>query len=96
MLMKRCPFCGGEADLYYSYSPKYRKYFVYVKCEICRSQGKTFASAENPADYDWNTDTCEKAVKAWNMRYSNKQRRTRQEAGDQVSRYGRKQINQRG
>lgn len=63
-----CPFCGGNAKLCSTYGNRQRLYFVFVKCDVCGAQGKTYASRTKPADDDWNTQPCEDAVKAWNMR----------------------------
>ena len=65
--IKSCPFCGGEGCLYSNYS-RYGKYLVFVKCEDCFSQGKSFASRENPAESDWQNQACEDAIKHWNRR----------------------------
>jgi len=66
--LKKCPHCGGDACLHSSYSYKSRKYFVFVKCNICGSQGKIIASSDNPAESEWNDVACNDAVSAWNLR----------------------------
>lgn len=70
MKVMRCPHCMGTARLYCNYSRKVNGYFVFVKCDICGAQGKTFVSNEDPSsdDVQWNNQTCVNAVKAWNMR----------------------------
>lgn len=67
-IIKPCPHCGGGASLYDNYSRRYRSYFVFVKCDICGSQGKTYRSEIDPEEIDWNNDACEDAIRAWNMR----------------------------
>ena len=47
--IKTCPHCGGMSWLNSNYSFKSRKYFVFVKCDICGAQGKIYLSPENPA-----------------------------------------------
>lgn len=64
-----CPHCGGRSCLYSNYSGRYRKYFVYVKCEVCGSQGKTYTTNDDPATTEWCDDVCDNAVGAWNMRF---------------------------
>lgn len=66
--IKTCPHCNGTASLNSNYSNKTRSYFVYVKCDICGAQGKTYRSSEEPAAADWNNEPCIDAVIAWNMR----------------------------
>lgn len=68
--IKRCPHCGGKASLNSAYSYKIRNFFVYVKCDICGAQGKSFLTAENPAAEDWNSGPCRDALNAWNMRHT--------------------------
>ena len=63
MGLKKCPFCGGEADFYQNYSDGYKKYFVTVKCEMCGAQGKVFSSERK-----WNPVTFKSAEKTWNTR----------------------------
>lgn len=69
LIMKRCPHCNGEAGLYANYSYKKRKYFVFVKCEVCGSQGKILADDNDPEQSNWNDSACDGAVRAWNLRY---------------------------
>ena len=66
--IKPCPHCGGVSYLNSNFSYKTRSYFIFVKCEICGATGKTAGSKENPAADDWQSDACERAVEAWNMR----------------------------
>ena len=64
-----CPHCGGDATLYSQYSRKHKGYFVFCKCDICRSQGTIFLTHTDPAETDWRDIACDKAVRAWNRRY---------------------------
>lgn len=66
--IKTCPHCGGVSFLSSSYSYKTRCYFVFVKCDICGSQGKIYRSDEEPAATEWNNEACNSAIEAWNMR----------------------------
>lgn len=68
MKAKDCPFCGGRPYIHSSYSVKYDKYFVFVKCGMCGSQGGITSDDEDPADYDWETMSVEKALTKWNTR----------------------------
>ena len=65
----RCPFCGGVAALTSNYSLKKRAWFVYVKCLVCASQGRTFYHEDDPELNDWNSEACDQAIDAWNLRY---------------------------
>lgn len=73
--IKPCPHCGGPACLNSNYSYKIRSYFVFVKCDICGSQGKIYNSPYNPVEAEWNTGACNDAVMAWNMRYNEREDR---------------------
>lgn len=66
--IKPCPHCGGNACLNQNYSYKARSYFVFVKCDICGSQGKIYNSKEEPAAADWSNTACDNAIEAWNLR----------------------------
>ena len=68
--IRECPHCGGLTSLRSNYSPQYRKYFVFCKCEICGAQGKAYTQPDPPSECDWNSVACEDAVGAWNMRYN--------------------------
>jgi len=67
-IIKTCPHCGGAGRLNANYSYKTRSYFIFVKCDICGSTGKTYGSREDPQAEDWNTPACDDAISAWNMR----------------------------
>ena len=68
MIIKPCPHCGGTACLNSSYINKARRFFVYVKCDICSAQGKPYTCEEDPAVQEWNNIACMDAISAWNMR----------------------------
>lgn len=71
--IKKCPHCGGVGYLNSNYSNKYRSYFVFVKCDVCGAQAKTYSSQEEPAEVDWNNNACIEAINAWNMRYTERE-----------------------
>lgn len=52
--LKLCPFCGGEADLWYS-SGRYG-YFVYCQCSVCSAQSRIFHLGRDVPD-DWADST---------------------------------------
>lgn len=65
--IKQCPHCGGNADLY---SRKTYKggYYIFVQCEICGATGKSVYSSTAPEADNWESNACNVAVNAWNMR----------------------------
>ena len=66
-MIKKCPHCGGEGFLGWNYSYKSRSWFVFVRCDICGAQGKTYTSKEEPEDE--TSTAAQSAIVAWNMRY---------------------------
>ena len=64
--LRRCPFCGGKANVMWNYSGGF--YYTRVKCTVCEAQGKSYKSEENPTDNEWDTFECRMAASAWNMR----------------------------
>ena len=68
LIIRPCPHCGGDGTLCSHYSEKVSGYFVFVKCDICRSQGTIFLDHTDPSDNDWRDIPCNKAVRAWNRR----------------------------
>lgn len=64
----RCPFCGGMADVRANWWEKGRRYLIYVQCQRCNAQTKTFQEHDNPARYDWDTPAVDMATDAWNTR----------------------------
>lgn len=71
--IKPCPFCGGTGCLWSNYSGRYRQFFIYVRCDICGSQGKTYACKEDPELNGWSDKACNDAIKAWNMRTADRE-----------------------
>lgn len=65
MELKRCPFCGGEADLVRDYG-RYG-YFVYTECSVCGSRSRTFSDGTNKR-VDWDSMPVQRAQQAWNRR----------------------------
>ena len=66
--LKPCPHCGGPAGLFANYSYRTRGYFVFVKCDICGAQGRICRSENDPQLENWESEACNKAAAAWNMR----------------------------
>lgn len=64
--MKNCPFCNGEPTLF-STRGKYG-YFVFIKCDLCGAQGKTFKMGETREENWQDSVEAQNAIKMWNMR----------------------------
>lgn len=67
-IIRPCPFCNGDAGLCSTYSGRIRKYFIFVKCEMCGAQGKAFSDVDDPDLCNWDNDNCNRAINAWNLR----------------------------
>lgn len=63
--LKKCPFCGGEAEAVYRYNRYKRVWFTFVRCTICSACGHSYATDEEP---DTDSPIWDKAEGAWNMR----------------------------
>ena len=74
---KRCPFCGGEAQVEMNMNNKTGAYFVFVKCKVCRSVGQTvyLGTLDTRQDFDDANaileHVTERAVLYWNRRVQN-------------------------
>ena len=68
MEIKRCPFCGGLADVRARWWGTGKTYIVFVQCQVCNAQTKTFPEEDNPARYNWETPAVELAIDTWNKR----------------------------
>lgn len=75
MELKRCPFCGGEADVWWEAGRgKWSDRFFYkVKCNMCGVEGKAFAFFHDGdlsgTNEEWNNNAYRSAVAFWNSRH---------------------------
>ena len=68
--LKKCPFCGGDADIW-TQNGKYGR-FVYCACSVCDARTRTFGLGKTDSDEDFETSTAViRAYEAWNRRCSN-------------------------
>lgn len=66
--LKRCPFCGGEANLWEN-GGRYG-YFAYCECSICSASSKSFTIGRDLPDNWGDTNAAKRAVDSWNRRCS--------------------------
>lgn len=60
--LKLCPFCGGEAEVIgYFQKGVANNYQYFVRCQKCKAR---------PQLYGYTFTSKEKAIEAWNRRYS--------------------------
>lgn len=52
--LKKCPFCGGEAELKKYYPPFSRRAIVTVKCTSCRCNSGEWRRSDKAIE-SWNT-----------------------------------------
>lgn len=70
--LKRCPFCGGEAEWKEDEFLDHQR--VYIKCKSCRAlsvievEGWTMAFKDHPARYISIEECREKVIENWNRR----------------------------
>lgn len=68
--LKKCPFCGGNADIW-RMSGRYG-YFMQVKCSVCDASSRTFYDGKEDKGEDdytkWDTVAAQRAIEAWNRR----------------------------
>lgn len=71
-VIKPCPFCGSEANVYSNYNHRSNCYFVYCKCSMCNAQsGGVYHSkcTQDMTDEEfWTTPAVFEAIKKWNTR----------------------------
>ena len=70
-----CPFCGGPPELIRTVAPN-EKYYVYVRCRLCRGQGRVYGSTKPPDIDNWDSFPVSDAILSWNLRsgqYKNRQ-----------------------
>ena len=62
----KCPFCGGDADLWYK-GTRYG-YIVYSECSICGAKSKAYSLGKS-VNEDWADELASiRAIEAWNRR----------------------------
>ena len=66
--IRNCPHCGGDAALLSDYSRNRDEYLIFGSCKVCGARGKIFYSWKDPRESDWDSDACNNALSAWNMR----------------------------
>lgn len=64
--IKHCPFCGGEADLWYKWGK--HGYLTFVECEICSAQSKPFSLGREIDENWYESASSKKAIAFWNRR----------------------------
>lgn len=66
--LRRCPFCGGEADIWENFGRN--GYFTFCECSTCSARSKSFSLGRDLPE-DWgNTIAARRATFAWNRRYA--------------------------
>ena len=68
--LKKCPFCGGPADLAQEYINDSDQYLIFVECKLCGVRGKAVSSWASSKDYAWMTEPVDLAREFWNTRAS--------------------------
>lgn len=70
--LKPCPFCGCEnINMHANYNRKIARYFVFARCDRCKSTGRTFVcKCEYEAEDEslWEDNAVYYAECAWNRR----------------------------
>lgn len=67
MELKKCPFCGGTADVW-KRPGKYGT-MVFVKCDICEAQTRVkTAKAVEDEDEFWEQTAVQQVFDLWNRR----------------------------
>lgn len=65
--IKKCPFCGAEAQLHSNYSHDADLYYIFVQCTECFARGMT-TKRNKPAAIGVNEMAAYDAINAWNRR----------------------------
>ena len=72
--LRRCPFCGGEAEICSAFTDKFLGKYGYVRCKTCYSRGSGIYESrkelEPNQEYEAIKEAWDKAIKSWNRRTS--------------------------
>jgi Lar family restriction alleviation protein len=63
MELKRCPFCGGKAELRKEYSEHRDQYLVFVVCKECYASTNMYIPIKD--------DPVDLVIESWNKRVNN-------------------------
>lgn len=64
--LKACPFCSGNASLWYN-TGKYGR-FTYAECDVCGARSKAFSYYSEAVEFDCHELGAIRAADAWNRR----------------------------
>ena len=63
--LKKCPHCGGDAEMVTRYSQRNESYYMFVKCKDCGAQSKSFRSPDDQEEFSHGAVN---AAANWNLR----------------------------
>lgn len=63
--IKRCPFCGDDAELSGKWLDKFERFVINVKCVTCNAQSGSSYAEDNERSLD---KAASQAVRRWNKR----------------------------
>ena len=63
--LDKCPFCGGEADLFTK--PVTNGSIIFAACKVCDAKSRAFYADNFDGEW-WARTPAQSAVKAWNRR----------------------------
>ncbi len=74
MTIRTCPFCGGEAEVWWELGQRKwsDRYFYKVKCCVCGVEGKAFSFFHDEplkgSEDEWDNVAYHSAIDFWNSR----------------------------
>jgi Lar family restriction alleviation protein len=66
--LRKCPFCGGNADLFTK--QVYNGDIIFAACKVCDAKSRAFFIDNFEGDW-WARSPAQSAVEAWNRRAQN-------------------------
>lgn len=63
--LKKCPHCGGDAEIITRYSQRTESYYMFIRCKACGAQSRAFRSLD---DQEELSPAAVNAAANWNLR----------------------------
>lgn len=66
--IKKCPFCGGPAEIRKTFNERHQYYYTQVRCTLCYGSGPSARTSYDPNMTDQEDPALLRAIGRWNRR----------------------------